>query len=163
MGIPENEHRNRCLIRGALLGGGLALLFFLPWVGGQLAGMGPQDPEYQAVALVFFFAPFVAGIAAGAVLGYFAARIQTYRYVKLLGIALALYLCAAYVSAFALILLTEYLEPGGVPDGIFYGVLYLGTVGAIFLGAILVPMIMVVVFLLERWTRLPAPTGTHAE
>lgn len=154
--MTELEHRNRSMLRGALLGGGLALLFFLPVAWGPLVGEGPGDPEFLAVALAFFLAPFVAGILAGAVLGYCSERFETYRYVKLLGVALGLYFAAAYLSALVLLIITETVEPGGVPDGMIYGVLYLGTAGALMFGLVLVPAIAIVVFVLERWTRRKA-------
>ncbi len=149
----------RSTLQGAALGGGLALLVFGFWFWGAVAFEAPSaqlEPEAtNPAAYLFIVIPTLVGSACGAVLGFAAARFQSLRYLKLLAVSGGLYLFAAWAVSLALIIATIVAEGQSDPDGggPFLDSLKLGFIGAVFMSPICGPLILLMVFVLERMTR----------
>ncbi|MEQ9362958.1 MAG: hypothetical protein RIF32_01875 [Leptospirales bacterium] len=158
-----NQTMWRSMFRGAALGGGLAGFVFGFWFWGAVALNAPTaklDAEVtKPFSYLFIAVPALIGALGGGALGFGAHRFQKRRYFKLLGVSGVLYLFAAWAVAGAIIVATMIeegsLDPSG--EGAFVDSLKLGFVGAIFMSPLCIPLILLLVFILERWTRRPRP------
>lgn len=148
------------MLRGALLGGGLAALVFGLWTLDEFydmivnrAAMGRLEPEDLQLLALFLLLPVGLATASGALLGFMAARLEHARFLRMFVASLGLYLACALGTSLALILGVG-LSDGFNPDGnLIWDALALAFAGAVFLGAIAVPGLALIVFILERWTR----------
>ena len=164
----ENDQTRRNSLLGALFGGGLALAVFGLWyyAAASLALPKPQPIDGQGptparssdeLNILFVIVPTLVGACCGAVLSWLAGLFVNYRYLKLAASALALYFCAAFVCAGVLVTSTATSAAAGNPDGgvlpIVKQTLQGGLFGALVLSPVCVPLVLLIVFALERLTR----------
>ncbi len=167
MHTDKGNQMMRNSMLGALFGGGLALAVFGLWyyAAASLDLPEPQPPadEGQAPAqsadelhILFVIVPTLVGVCCGAMLGRLAGVFVIYRYLKLLASALALYFLAAFVCAGVLVASTTLSEAA---DGQSGALLFLsqtlqgGLFGALVLSPVCVPLLLLLVFALERLTQ----------
>ncbi|MCR9144059.1 MAG: hypothetical protein NXI24_17560 [bacterium] len=103
----------------------------------------------------FVIVPTLVGVAGGALLGWLAGFFVRFRYLKLVGCAAGLYVVAAWIVGGALVIVTSIDRGGADPDGVglFFDSIEAGLIGALILSPICGPLILALVFALERLTQ----------
>lgn len=99
--------------------------------------------------LILFLLP--AFLLNGLCLGFAANRIKTKRFVKLTSLGLALIYITSILLSFVLI-----LNDSSKPTSFFEAIastFFLATVGFVMFSFLLIPVLLIGVFVLERWTR----------
>jgi len=158
MNEPNKTYQTKCMRIGAGLGGGLALLVFGGWMGDQFYDFAVGNASLDGLLpfLIFFTTPIVLAALSGALLGYLGARLEHARFIRLFVTSLGLYLACSLGTAISMAV-TVSITDGPNPDAnIVVETLGLAMLGAIFLSAVSIPALLLLVFLLERWTRRPA-------
>lgn len=86
----------------------------------------------------------------GIVLGYGAGRFQTRRYLKLFIMGLGL----VFISGLGLAIFMVFTDPSSVQNSEkAYSVFMLSVTGFLIYGTIMVPLLLLGVYILEKWTR----------
>ena len=148
------------LHKGALLGGGLDFgSFGMVYIGAVISGwMDGSGEEFTPASLLYVLVPVVTGILTGGFWGHMAGRVveqeNPRRYLKVFGYGLIAYVIAAFLVGTALVVGTAIEEGQANPDGSIVGdSIKIGVIGALILSPLFVPVVAVLTYLLERWTR----------
>lgn len=149
------------LQKGALLGGGLAFgTFGMVFIGTYISELLNGDgAEVSPWSVLYVLVPVATGVLTGGFWGHMAGRVveQTNpgRYLKVCGYGLLAYLIGALLVGTALVVGTAIEEGQANPDGSLIGdSIKISLVGALILGPLFVPVVAVLTFILERWTRI---------
>ena len=124
----------------------MSLVLYVAVMSALLAVTGGDGWAVAPFALVAVPFPVI-----GLTLGYAGTRIRARRFLKLLGLGLALVYLTALAIAAALIL----FDGSGMISGwdVPWSIFYLGSIGSFFYGVFTVPALLVGVLVIERWTR----------
>ncbi|MEQ9362959.1 MAG: hypothetical protein RIF32_01880 [Leptospirales bacterium] len=154
--------QTRNILRGAALGGGLALTVFGLWYYAAVSldlpePKGRNTPQSEAtdeLNIFFVIVPTLVGLLCGAALGWLAGKFQSSRYLKLLAGAAGLYFVAAWITGGALVIATAIQADRAefIIGEILIETLRAGLLGALVLSPICGPLLFVLVFVLERLT-----------
>lgn len=150
---PMLKNISRGALGGGLLAFGLFGLWYFAAANGPVLKGGEAGESNDELSILYVLVPGLIGLFSGAVLGFVAHRAENYRLLKLSGTAAGLYLIAAWLCSASLVFAIFFAGSYSGDEGPLLDSIKFAFAGAIMLSPICVPLIGLLVFGLERWTR----------